>query len=82
MHGYQETSDEELSKYGDGETAAALRSTQTFEEMNELIQSMEKERLNIAHFLMEYQRVTRSYEIEEFQKYKNTRSVYYYYYIF
>lgn len=50
--------------------------------MNELIQSMEKERLNIAHFLMEYQRVTRSYEIEEFQKYKNTRSVYYYYYLF
>lgn len=59
VHGNDdEDDDDRLAKCGDEDTKKALDSKSNLLEISNLLQSMDNERLNIAHLLMEYQRIS------------------------
>lgn len=59
VHGNDdEEDDDRLAKCGDEDTKKALDSKSNLLEISNLLQSMDNERLNIAHLLMEYQRIS------------------------
>lgn len=59
VHGNdKEEDDDRLAKCGDEDTKKALDSKSNLLEISNLLQSMDNERLNIAHLLMEYQRIS------------------------